>query len=266
MELFLPIDIAKTICIYGTDSLENSGILISSFTRVNQAFKKSFNHPGNCLSIIKDLSHQFDCSHQQVAEILRIKAARNRYYLQNTFQSFCKRGAHDVSDDNLMKSRFSALKRDNVDFNFTYGHYHHTGLMVALSPTNPEPATAKYLILNGANLHIEDTSGSSGYSYIFQFHAYIIPFLIECNKLEPNKKSGALEQTPLINLILQRCYSEHDRQVVQEGIKLLLDAGADPELEDKKKRSPLSLAREKNEHPECITLLEEAIKKKHATK
>jgi len=268
MELFFTTDIAQCLCIYGTESLNDAGMLISAFTQANQALAKSFNGSSTCLFIIKKLSDRFDCSDQQAAEILSIQAARNRLYLQNTFQSYCKGFAHPYDDNNkTMNSRFAKLKRDNVDFNFSYSDGCRTGLMVALSLTDPEPEAAKYLILNGANLHIEDKNGFSAHSRIFRFHPCLIPFLLEHKKLEPNKKNRH-GMTPLIYLMVSLWDMRSLEYIsqVQHGTKILLDLGADPELEPTKGGSAVAYAHNKqNQYPQFVTLLEDAIKKKHAS-
>jgi hypothetical protein len=244
---------------------------MSILAQTNKTLEKLFNNSENCLFIIKKLSTQINCSNEKIAETLQIKEARNRLYLQKTFLSYCKRFAHPYDDENrTLKRRFAQLKRDNIDFNFTYGNEHHTGLMAALCPVNPEPATAQYLILNGADLYLEDKNGFSAHSRIFSHHPYIIPFLVEHKKLEPNKKNGPRAQTPLINLMLYLIsynHSQYDIQSIENGMKILFEAEADPKLEDKNNRSPLYLAcLKQNQYPQFVTLLEDAIKKKHAVK
>ncbi len=270
MEQSFSTDIAHHLCLYGTKSLNDAGQLISAFTQANRTLEKSFNDSSTCLFIIKKLSTRFACSNETVAEALSIKSARKRLYLQKTFQSYCKRFAHPYNDDNkVLKQRFQKLKQDNVDFNFSYAHNCDTGIMIALNPSNPEPSIAKYLILNGADLHIEDTNGFSAHSIVFRSHPYLIPFLLKHKKIEPNKKNGSRALTPLINLMMQLiydCNSEHDIENIKQGMKILLDKGADPELKSKDNYSPLLLACKKQDrYPQFAEILEQAIAKKNAT-
>ena len=262
MTLFLPADMARNICIYGTQSLKDAGRLINTFTQTCKIFEASFNDSNHCLCLIKKLSERFGCSNEKVAETLSIQAARDRWYLQNSLQLFCRH----PKKHKIFTSRVAKLKRNNVDFDFTYDDSCMTCLMFTLSPTTPTPEVAKYLILNGADLHLENKYGYTAYGDIFRDHPYLIPFLVEHKKLEPNKTDN--DRTPLINLKLsfnQFGASEDYVQFIEDGVKILLEAGADPELADRDGSRPLDLVRRViAPHIKFVTLLEDAITKKHA--
>jgi hypothetical protein len=141
--------------------------------------------------------------------------------------------------------------------------------MRSLCPHQANLRVTEYLILHGVNLYTEIKNGSSAYSLIFAYHPHLIPFLLEHKKLEPNKTNGKFRQTPLINLIMflgGKLYpNEKTIKIIEEGVQILLDAGADPELKNQNNKSAHSVAHEKKDtYPQFVTFMEEAIRKKHA--
>jgi ankyrin repeat protein len=211
-------------------SLKEAVDTINSLAKVNHKLNKLINNPKFCLQIIKHLAIKFNYSNEQVAAELQTKESLRRLDFQHQLKILCTTPTGIISPIKDIPS-LEVLCEQGIDLNFTYNSkipkLSVTPLMMASIGVSNNAMLIK-LCSMGSNLLNIDQRNENG-------------------------------DTALMLAI------EHG--MTHSNIKLLLDAGADPELANNNGLTPLQAAEKKwPNYPLVKELIQNAIEKKYEKK
>ncbi|HEX4068795.1 MAG TPA: ankyrin repeat domain-containing protein [Candidatus Babeliales bacterium] len=187
-------------------SLQIAAQKIRDLASVNKAFNAANNQPKFCLQLIKNLT-KFPIPHHRtadldVAKMLGIRCAQERFKLQKEFMDYIK-----ASKDNVSMTVLENFIRRGVDLDFSGDKFGQTPLIEAVW-LGDSPDMVNFLIKKGANIN------------------------------EPNFPGGV---TPLYFAVQAHFYDKKAAQYKERQIKIitmLLEAGADPDrMTDDEKRN-----------------------------
>ncbi|HEX4069031.1 MAG TPA: ankyrin repeat domain-containing protein [Candidatus Babeliales bacterium] len=97
-------------------TVEEAGKAINAFAQTSKELHALINDPKICLTIIKNLSQQFECSDEEAAEALQTKEAERRLLIQKQFLNVCKAGKFNEKLFNILYEDYKKY----VDLNFTF--------------------------------------------------------------------------------------------------------------------------------------------------
>jgi hypothetical protein len=222
-------------------SLKEAAQTINSLAQTNKELNEWINDSEFCLKIIKHLAQKFNCSDQTAAKILQTQEAKRRLNIQTTLQELCTRNSTNEERDSLFEQ--------GVILDFTYDN--HTPPLT-LAATNRRFDVVNNIIVlafrNKLNLNFVNMSNEVGDTPLL----ICIRKTTEYNGLHyigQRKKYIGTNSWPIYFSCL-------------DNIKLLLEAGADPELANKNGLTPFAAAQQTG-NQEVIDLIQNAIKKKH---
>jgi len=98
------------------ESVEEAGKAINAFAQTSKELKDAINDPATCLTIIKNLSKQFDCSDQEAAEALDTEEAKQRLQIQQAFWDICEQEDFNEQAFIILYEKYKKY----VDLNFVF--------------------------------------------------------------------------------------------------------------------------------------------------
>jgi hypothetical protein len=231
-------------------SLEKAGQTINSLAQTNQELNELINDPQFCLKLIKKLAHQFDCSDQTAAQTLRTQEAKRRLDLQRKLYNLC-------FSSKPSKEYFENLCEQGVDLEF--GNYWQTDDTDWVSPLmcatqNDNILMIKYILEKGVKINQYNGYGIT--ALMRAKTAMSIRLLCSMPNININQQDFD-GNTALMHVI--KWY--HPRPIYSPfsiKIKILLAAGADPEIADNNGVTPLQAAQQTRDQ-EIIDLIQNAI-------
>jgi hypothetical protein len=252
-----------------TNNLKSCGKTINSLAQLTSKLNKLINNPDFCLKLIKNLAQRFNCSDQKAAEALQTEEAKRRLQIQKKFLAMC-RDMDKTRFDHYFNSLYTEYQ-EYVDLNFTYylrGFEQSlpTNLLIVSIVTDDitkSRAKTNYLLNTHAINVNNEGYGISPLTFAIQIQNLSIMQLL-CNypTININQKNKSSGDTPLITTIVD---NNTNLEFKLNGVQLLLNAGADPELANSNGLTPLQAAKESGDQ-EIIDLIQNAIDNKHGKK
>jgi uncharacterized protein len=232
-------------------SLKDAGQKINALAQTNIELNQLINDPKICLKIIKNLAQRFNCSDQEAALALQTKEAINHLVILDKFVKLCHERNSNAKDFNILYEQYKGY----VDLNFIFLWLEDdtTLLIEAVLRNNCSLITA--LINHGANINQSNLYGTTPLAIAaWNGNINTIKCLLNYPNIVLNQqdKNG---RTALLTVSIKE----------KSIIKLLLDAGVDPELADNEHITLLQKAKSYG-NQEIIDLIQNAIDKKHGKK
>jgi hypothetical protein len=236
-------------------SLKEAAHSIDALAQVNHQLNTLINNPEFCLQIIWHLAEQFDCSDEAAAQALQTEEAQQRLKIQKQF------GLLFSPKKKFNEEKFKQLYekyKDYIDIDFTYSELKMTLLMLATYATNS--ATQIYFLLNIGAIDINKASGLGMTALMLSALNSTDPETIQllCEHPTININQQDNEGNTALLLLCKLCNTERFKL---ENLKILIDAGADPEIPDNTGITPLQEAMQLGNN-EAIDLINDAITKK----
>lgn len=266
--LSLPIELQKIIFEFMTTKItaskqKDATQAVWALSHVNKFYNVKINDLSFSDTLINTFSWRFDCAHETIARSLATCAALKRLHIQRPLKQLC------LSDEKVTPQLFNDvidLKKVNLEFTYTDKSEQKTPLMISIDYSNNMYAR---LLENGAQVNGCNAQGwsalslASKSSYTYNSnrrdHFYKLLQLPDINLNQQN----SIGKSPLYLLLfyIHRCrYYVSGNDVAM--VRALLQAGADPELPDRRNITPLHLA-DRIYDPTILDLLENAIADKH---
>jgi len=226
--------IGLLITISSADNIDEATEAIRALTRVNHALHDLINEPKFCLKLIKSLAKKLDIADEEAAKKLQILEAQRRLKLQQEFLKSIYSLKNKTNEE--VENTLNDFIKRGADVNFTY--INNTILRDACEYLLV--SAISFLINNGADVNATDTFGFDSLHLV----------LTDIDQYYQNNLEKKIELENAIKII-----------------KILLDAGADPEKTYSyyTETTPLTIAKEIG-NPEIIKLIQDAIDKKHEKK
>lgn len=225
--------IIELLSIYTTaTSLKDAARTINALAQVNKKLNQKINTPVFCLKLIKHLAMKFECSDEEVADILQTQEAKRRLTLQDELYEICSTPADTMINPNLPSIKI--LCDEGVDLNFTY------------ATKKPKLVyTPLMLTILTKNTHIMDTLLNIGKDKI---------------KLDYQNLQGD-------TALMICCKQEEGSWLIDlENIALLLYMGANPELPNFAGITPYTFVKTHRNLPiskDSIIIMEHEIEQKN---
>jgi len=251
----------------GGETLQESAQIFSALISVNKFAHMHMDDDKRTLRWIKDLSKRFDCMDIDVAKALCTRVARSRCAVQLGFHLGWDFG-HSMTERHI-----SALKKCGLDVNFSYDKQYPSPLLQSCNNLRQWPATAYWLLDNGADINICTSEGNNACMLaLLKCHYVLLHKLVEHKDFEPNHQNHNGET--VLHHYLYRFIDSPDYvpglgpviNVADECniITKILARGADPTLANNKKMTPLMIVRSKMMQQEALSkkiaeLLEQAV-------
>ena len=262
------------------EDLQKAAEQIKRLAFQNAELTKKINEPGFCLEVIKKLAKKFNRSDAFAARALGTKEAVRRVGIQQAFASLCEK--YNVSENELEE-----LYNKGIDMQFTtrYDHgsesFRAMPIYYALIAGNV--SAVKFLLDKGSDINNVDGANTTALGAAIRFaplsnRVAIVKMFLErgLSIHKDGNKYSALEyaistfkknEDEDIKEITRRfALHRNFRETAQimdkmkEIIKLLLEAGADPE--DKIVQGNLPYIKDK----EVIDMIKDAVDKKYGRK
>jgi len=235
---------------------------INTLAQVNKELYNLINNSQFCLKLIKYFAHRFDCSDETVAIALQTKEAQQRLTIQKDIETLFCNQFHSARALN----RFYKQYQKYVDLNFTYKHGKDTDFKYTLLTCNikifmNDIQNLKWLLDKNININCSDAFGITPLMKC-AIKGKSQALLLLCKQkginLNQQNKDG---ETALMLL----CKYSATLEFKPVNMKILIDAGADPEIPNKKGESPLTIAQiYGNEN--AINAIQNALAKKNNKK
>lgn len=212
---------------------------INTLAQVNKELYNLINNSQFCLQLIKYFAQRFDCSDETVAIALQTKEAQRRLIVQKDIETLFCNQFHNAKALN----RFYKQYQHYVDLNFTYKHAKDTDFKYTLLTCNikifiNDIDNLKWLLAKNININCVDAFG-------------ITPLMKCAIKGKPHALQLLCKQKG-INLNQQNKHGETALMLLCKysatlefnpvNMKILINAGADPNIPNKKGESPLATA------------------------
>lgn len=243
-------------------SLEEAAKNINALAQTNKELNELINDPKFCLKLIKSLAQQFNCSDETAAKMLRTKEARRRLSLQSRLRSLCYASKPS-------KKSFESLCEQGVDLEF--GNFWQTDDTDWISPLmcaaqNNNISMIKYLLDKGVN--VNQCNGRGTTALMRSRKTLSIRLLCSAPDININQQDFdgdtalmyAIKTYAAHVLILETASTLVDPTTIR--VKILLAAGADPEIADNNGVTPLQAAQQ-TENQDIIDLIQNAIDERH---
>lgn len=249
------------------------GKTINSLAQVNKELNELINDPEFCLQLIKHLAQRFNCSDESAAMALQTQEAYNRLHVQKTFEQM-------IRTDKFNKKSFDIYYKEYkhyLDLNFTYKYfyntdYKYTPLLYAAelqyvsnlhaNDSNKDQTDKIKWLLNTNTIDINYTNifGATALTLAVTTNPQIIQLLCNYPGINVNQTTDN-GSTALLIL----CENSISKTFNPQSIRILLDAGADPEIANNAGTTPLKIV-EQYENLDAIYMIRRAIAKKHSKK
>lgn len=236
---------------------------VKALSHVNKFYNAKINNLSFSDALIDTFSWRFNCANETIARNLATRESLKRLHMQIPLKQL------SFSTEKITPQSFNDIintKTVNLEFTYTHTYEQKTALMISIDyPNNMYDR----LLENGAQINGSNAQGWSALSLATKSKYAYKPYrrvhfykLIQQPEISLNHQdlSG---KSPLYHLLLSikkhRFYATGNDIAM---VRALLQAGADPELPDRKKITPLHLAYE-TYNPAIIELFENAIADKH---
>jgi len=245
------IQLLASYCI--TKTLKESTYIINALAQTNKRLNKLINNPTFSFKIIKHLGQQFGCSDETAAIMLQTQAAKQCLLLQDKLKELCQEMIVEEENNNVFK-RLQKLDQDGINFTFTY-HWDKDNeglspLMYAAKYGNR--FLVSYLLKKDINANQANFTGNTALSYA---DVSVMPLLIARPDLNINQQDAA-GNTALFKEIKNYFAEDEDNDPALLKIKMLLKAGADTMIVNKKGHTSLDAAKETGDQ-KLIDLVQE---------
>lgn len=240
---------------------------INTLTKVSKGLTETIDD--TTLSIIKDVSREYNCSNEEIASCLGTKKANERLVLQKKLiAGFYTNTSFSQIKEDMNRTMLAA------DLNFTYGPRQETLLMRApfVDPTFKSNEIMELLLKNGIDICARNWQGENALMFLLKIgYTPGINILLEAAK--ENKKFLA-QQDHKGNTALHCCLlgmARKDSRFLSEcerfrkstfslynKLEKLLELGINPTIKNNSGESPLMLA-QKIGDPSLIHLMCNAI-------
>ena len=226
-------------------SLNIAADAIRSLSLVNHELNELINDHDFCLKLIKNLAKKFNCSHMDAARALKTTQAQQQIKLQ--------RQLIDVLNQAEISERdFMILCDKGVDLEFTNGGY--TQLMIAALMN--EDNVIRFLLNHNADINGFNFRGETALMIAAKLSGADIVTLLATAPHVAIDQQDIDGNTALLLAITEHLY------IPEVITKILLSAGADPELANFAGLTPL-IAAQKQGDQRIVNLIQQAIAKKH---
>jgi hypothetical protein len=246
----------------GAKSLKEAGKIINAFSLTNKILDNLINEPQFCYELIRVLARKYKSSDESAAKAIGTREAQRQYHLQKKLYSY-------VNDKNWSNFEIQIQEswEDGADINFIYKSG-KTLLMQAASELNI--ARFDFLITEGADINYANYKGITALMVAVETASlYDLP--LELQKLIIAHKNFNLNQqdikgnTALMYAFKIMSINKTVMSINKDVVKILVDAGAHPEVANFKGLSPLKFAK-KSKMGSILDLFEQAMPKKHDNK
>jgi hypothetical protein len=264
-----------------SDTLEQAVGKIKTLALQNAELTTKINETGFCLQLIKTLAKRFGRSDEKAARALGTKEAGRRLGIQEAFVNLCKK-------DNVSENELAELYNKGVDIRFTtenaWGYQSFPGMPILHAVVACNVSAVKFLLDKESDINNVDSAETTALSIAIRVSCKnrvpIVKMFLErglsIHKDGSNRYYSALEyaihtfknnEDADIKAKNKRfAPSREFRATAQrmdetkEIIKLLLEAGADPE--DKLVQDNLPDIKDE----EVVAMINNAVAKKYAKK
>jgi hypothetical protein len=228
-----PTELIEYIIIYGSESLDKACKLTRNFIQANKKIHLFLDDKENCLRLIKKLSQQFRASNEIVAETLKTKMAKVHYALQVEFMGAC-------CETRIAEDTLDIYKKNHIDLNFTYLDGAKTILMICSDHPDSRPKAATWLIENGADITYINLSGTCTMEHLCKVPS-LLPFIFRRSGFDINTRyrGGNTLLSFVVQYLTKSQHTEAQIQELYNMIEQILKKGADPEISDDYKNTPL---------------------------
>lgn len=212
----------------------------------------------NTLRLTKQLSWVNKTSDENAIKTIQTKTAREIFMTQKGFEHICKEALGTISKQDTL-----AIKTCKTDINFTYGMFFFgTQLIEACHEPGQQPILARWLLETGADTTVRTYEGSPIVIYLLNSHSpmsnkiltyfFASPFFDINHYYSINRSDITIKITILqwfFSAILDMPNSWKEKNKLNDQqkkklkqLQLLLDNGADPELQGSLDMTPLMVA------------------------
>lgn len=237
-----------------------AGQTINTLAQINYELNALINNPQFCYELIKYLSKKFDCSDETTCMALQTQEAQKRLQIQKLFEMLLREELFNKKEFNNFYQQYKAT----VDLNFTYKYYpdldFKNSLLICATKTNINKAAKIAWLLNTKNINV---------NYANKFG---ITALMECAITADHNTLRLLCNYPTINInqknnngdtaLMMLCKYSPTAQFNRQNLRVLVNAGADPDIANNKGLTPLQAVNNGN-NQNAIDLITEAIDTKH---
>lgn len=278
-----------------TQSLDIATKTINSLAQVNKELNQMLNEPQFCLKLIKHLSKKFNYSNQLVAEKLQTKESKRRLALQARLHTIL---FWPNSRKKNLEKKLEQLYQSGADLEFTYkGLFLNTPLMIlscaGLNKDYPQnilhgdfylhviteepagfydkysyqdsyiiamdqgPKMIKYLLSKGVNINAQSEEGITALMFACSLlNFWAIDTLTKNSTITINQQDHK-GNTALMHL----CNNPLHIIPVKAIFKLLINAGANPNLANKDGLTPIDILLTKDQNDPNIKEITHYLKK-----
>ena len=262
----LPKDLQNTILSLviannNAKTVDLAGQTINALAQTNHELNHLINDPQFCLHIIWHLAKQFNCSDQIAAEALQTREAKRRLDVQTAFLALF------TPNNTFKKTKFNKLYthyKDYIDLDFSYGAQNDdskvTLLMIAAHAKNSAEEIECLLKTHAVDVNKANTDGLTAlmFSALRSAEPKAVTLLCQYPQININQQSNK-GNTALMLL----CKNYDSPEFKRANFEVLLNMGADPEITDYNKLSPIqALQNSESDSRDAIALLKNAIEKK----
>jgi hypothetical protein len=268
----LPSDLQTVIFNFATKNTTEKDYIfatktVNAIARTNKHYHAIINEKNFSDNLIKQFSQKFYCSHEKIAQFLGTKMAKERLSPQSQLKNLYineKTNEHELYkvklEQNLLIALDELLKKDvDLDFTFDDNELHKTILMISIKNYRE---LFNALIKKNVNINRGNLNGLTPLHIAVEYpinNNYLYS-LLNNPTLIINQQNSKGETALLHSLINRKGNPLTD--IFENAIKELLKKGADPEIANNEKLTPLKAAQELD-FEVIVKYIKNAIETKH---